>query len=325
MIRPAQLKNVVAIAYTLSIYSFGVVLIMLQPWQLNILGVILLIHAFLLTATLTHEFIHGNIFKDRRWNTFLGQVSTHLNGACYASWDALVEHHFNHHLYHADFVRFDILKYLNTINPLLHLVYIALEWLYFPIFEFEMRWRVILAPFFEPAKRSLTGRTIALMLYRTAAFALLAWVSWKGLLLYFLAYISFVNIMRFADAFHHTYEYAIMGQALPKRDRIYEQEHTFSNLVSTKYPWLNLLFLNFGYHNAHHHNMSVPWHELPELHQKLYREKGGGLLPLPQLVKNYHRFRLYRLFSGQGDAVLQEGAGLDSFTGGVAVSFLTPP
>lgn len=71
--------------------------------------------------------------------------------------------------------------------------------------------------------------------------------------------------------------------------------------------------------------MSVPWYELPALHQKLYSEKGGGLLPLPQLVSNYHRFRVYRLFSGQGDAVLAETSALDSFTGGVAVSFLTPP
>lgn len=131
--------------------------------------------------------------------------------------------------------------------------------------------------------------------------------------------------MRFADAFHHTYEYAIVGQQFPKRDRVYEQEHTFSNFVSVKHPWLNLLFLNFGYHNAHDHNMSVPWHELPELHQKLYSEKGGGLLPLPQLVNNYHRFRLHRLFFGQGDAIREGGSALDSFTGGVAVSFLTPP
>lgn len=350
--KSARFKNVGAIAYTLIVYSLGILLIVLQPWQLNVppelhpaaalsllnvLGVILLIHALLLTATFTHEFIHGNIFKDRKWNAFWGQAMTHLNGACYATWDALVEHHFNHHLYHADFVGFDILKYLNTLNPMLRLVYIVLEWLYFPLFEFEMRWRVILAPFFEPTKRSLVWRTIVLMLYRTAAFALLGWVSWKGLLLYFLAYVSFVNIMRFADAFHHTYEYAIVGQEFPKRDsvsdlalpvrrdHVYEQEHTFSNLVSVKYPWLNLLFLNFGYHNAHHHNMSCPWHELPELHQKLYSEKGGGLLPLPQLVSNYHRFRLYRLFSGQGNATLEERSALDSFTGGLAVSFLTPP
>ncbi len=318
-------KNVGAIAYVCTIYGLGLWLIVVQPWQFNILGIILLIHALLLSATFTHEFIHGNIFKDRKLNAFWGKAMTHLNGACYATWNALVEHHFNHHLHHADFVGFDILKYLNTMNPLLRWVYIVFEWLYFPIFEFEMRWRVILAPFFEPMKRSLTLRTIGLMLYRVTAFALLGWISWKGLLLYFLAYVSFVNIMRFADAFHHTYKYAIAGQEFPKRDRTYEQEHTFSNLVSVKYRWLNLLFLNFGYHNAHHHNMSCPWHELPELHQKLYSEKGGGLLPLPQLVSNYHRFRLYRLFSGQGEATLEGEATLDSFTGGVAVSFLTPP
>lgn len=318
------IKNVAAILYTFAMYSFGIVLIVVHPWQFNVLGVVLLVHALLLSATFTHEFIHGNIFKDRKLNAFWGQVMTHLNGACYATWDALVEHHFKHHLHHADFVGFDILKYLNTINPLLRSVYVVFEWLYFPIFEFEMRWRVTLAPFFDPIKRSLVWRTIGLMLYRTVAFALLGWISWKALLLYFLAYVSFVNIMRFADAFHHTYEYAIVGQEFPKRDRIYEQDHTFSNLVSLKHPWLNLLFLNFGYHNAHHHNMSVPWHELPELHQKLYSEKGGGLLLLPQLVKNYHRFRVYRLFSGQGDATL-EGESLDAFTGGVAVSFLTPP
>ena len=319
-------KNVSAILYVFLVYSIGVVFIAVQPWQYNILGVTLLVHALVLSATFTHEFIHGNIFKNRKLNAFWGQAMTHLNGACYATWDALVEHHFNHHLYHADFVGFDILKYLNTINPWLKWVYVVFEWLYFPIFEFEMRWRVILAPFFDPTKRSLIWRTIGLMLYRTIAFALLGWISWKGLLLYFLTYISFVNVMRFADAFHHTYEYAIVGQEFPKRDRIYEQDHTFSNLVSVKHTWLNLLFLNFGYHNAHHHNMSVPWHQLPELHQKLYAEKGGGVLPLPQLISNYHRFRLYRLFSGQGEATLEEGETmLDSFTGGVAVSFLTPP
>ncbi len=323
--KAAQFKNIGAIAYTLTMYNLGVAFIVLPLWQFNVVGVLLLIHAFLLTATFTHEFIHGNIFKERQWNAFWGQWMTHLNGGCYATWDALVEHHFNHHLYHADFVGFDILKHLNTLNPWLRSIYVVLEWLYFPVFEFEMRWRVVLAPFFEPDKRFLRGRAIALMLYRTAAFALLAWISWRALLLYAVAYVSFVNIMRFADAFHHTYEYAIVGQSFPKRDRVYEQEHTFSNLVSVKYPWLNLLLLNFGYHNAHHHNMSVPWHELPALHQKLYNKQGGGLLPLPHLVSNYHLFRLHRLFAGQGEAKLEDQSSLDAFTGGVAVSFLTPP
>ncbi|XGV98617.1 MAG: fatty acid desaturase [Leptolyngbya sp. BL-A-14] len=321
----AQFKNLGAIAYTITIYGLGLVFIVLPAWPLKGLGVLFLIHALVLSATFTHEFIHGNIFSDRRWNAFWGQFMTHLNGGCYAIWNSLVDHHFNHHLHHADFVGFDMVHYFNTMKPWQRSIYLVLEWLYFPIFEFELRWRLLLAPWLEPDKRSLRGRAIALMLYRTAAFALLAWMSWQALVLYAVAYVSFVNLMRFADAFHHTYEYVIVGHAFPKRDRVYEQDHTFSNLVSVNHPWLNLLLLNFGYHNAHHHNMSVPWHELPALHQKLYGKVGGGLLPLSQLVSNYHRFRLQRLFAGQGDMNEEGQLNLEAFTGGVGVSFLTPP
>jgi fatty acid desaturase len=318
------MKSIIALVYTFVVYGLGIGLLLVPFWQLNLIGVIVLIHALVLSATFTHEFIHGNIFKERKLDAFWGQVMTHLNGACYATWEDLVTHHFNHHLHHADFVGFDILTYLNGSKTWKRWIYIAFEWLYLPIFELELRWRIILAPFFESEKRYLMGRTLGLMLYRTAIFALLGWFSLKALILYAIAYISFINIMRFADAFHHTYEYVIIGQEIPKRDRIYEQTHTFSNLVSTKYPWLNLLFLNFGYHNAHHYNMSCPWHELPQLHQQVFKEQPGGIMPLPQLVSNYHRYRISRLFSGQGEAVL-EGDALDAFTGGIAVSFLTPP
>ena len=36
------------------------------------------------------------------------------------------------------------------------------------------------------------------------------------------------------------------------RDREYEQMNTYSNVTSLRHPWLNLLLLNFPYHNAHH-------------------------------------------------------------------------
>jgi fatty acid desaturase len=203
---------------------------------------------------------------------------------------------------------------------------VCLEWLYFPVVEFELRWRVILAPFIESGKQHLRWRNIGLMMYRSIAFGLMAWISWKAVALYFIAYISFVNVVRFVDAFHHTYEYAIAGESFPTRDRIYEQTNTFSNLVSVKYPWLNLLFLNFGYHNAHHHNMRCPWYELPELHAKLYTgNDGGGLLPLPQLLSNYHRFRIKRMFAGQGESDESGGVQIDSFVGAIGVSLLTPP
>jgi fatty acid desaturase len=325
MIQP-KVKNIISIAYVILMYSLGIIAIVVEAWQINLLGAIAIAHSLVISTVLTHEFIHGNIFEQRNLNQFWGQVMTHINGACYATWENLVEHHFNHHLHHVDVVGFNIAEYLQvTIDPWLRRIYPILEWLYFPIFEFELRWRIILAPFFDPQKKSLLGRTIGFSLYRTATFGLLAWISWKAIFWYFLAYVSFVNIMRFVDAFHHTYEYTIMGQEFPQHDRVYEQTNTFSNLVSIEYPWLNLLILNFCYHNAHHHQMSCPWHQLPELHAKLYADRDLQLLPLSRLVSNYHRFRLDRLFAGQGDAIQAGELKLDTFTGGVGVSLLTPP
>ncbi|AFY95458.1 fatty acid desaturase [Chamaesiphon minutus] len=324
MISPNS-KNIVAIAYTFISYSLGILLILSSHWQLNILGIIAIVHSLSIATALTHEFIHGNIFKQRTTNAWWGRVMTHLNGACYAPWENLVEHHFNHHLHHLDVVRFDVVEYLNKLPSWWRSIYVVLEWLYFPVMEFEMRWRIISDPFLDANKRSLRGRTLIFMLYRATAFVILAWLSWKALLLYSIAYISFVNVMRFVDAFHHIYDYAIVGSNFIQRDRVYEQARTFSNLISVRYPWLNLLFLNFGYHNAHHHNMSCPWHELPALHNKLYGNSDRGLFPLPQLVFNYHRFRIDRLFAGQGEINLDRELKLDDFIGGVAVSLLTPP
>jgi fatty acid desaturase len=324
-------KNSLALLYTFLTYGLGIALLLLSSWEWNLVGVILVTHSLILSATFTHELIHGNIFKEsRKLNAFWGQVMTHINGGCYATWDHLVSHHLNHHIHHGDFVGFDPKTHFQAMNPWLRGMYIVCEWAYLPLFEFELRWRVILAPFLEKDNHHLFRRNLGIMVYRTAAFALLGWYSPKTLILYAIAYISFVNLMHFVDAFHHTYEYVIMGQPIPKRDRTYEQKNTFSNFVSTRFPWLNLLFLNFGYHNAHHHNMSVPWHELPKLHQDVFGDASGGIMPLPDLAWNYHKFRLKRMFSGQGEASLESSSestelAIDNFIGGVAVSFLTPP
>jgi fatty acid desaturase len=324
MIQP-KFQNIAAIAYVFILYSSGIFAITLPFWQLNVLGVILIVHSLVISTALTHEFIHGNIFKSRELNAFWGKAMTHVNGACYAPWENIVKHHFNHHLEHVDVVRFDTVKYIKEeVNPVFRWIYIKLEWLYFPLLEFEMRWRIIFEPVLDASKRSLLGRNIGLMIYRTIVFGLLAWISWKALLLYFIAYISFVNCERFIDGFQHTYEYVIIGNEFPKFDRTYEQKNTFSNLFSTKYPWLNLLCLNFGYHNAHHHNMSCPWHELPALHAKLYSESTQNILPLGRLIINYHRFRLSRLLGGQGELDESGALNLAEFAGGVGVSLLTP-
>ena len=318
------LKNLFALSYTLSAYAIGITLLLASFWLFNLLGVILIVHSLLLATAFTHEFIHDNIFKSKNLNRFWGTVMTHLNGACYSPWDALMRHHINHHVYHVDFIPFDYANFVANLNPVLRNILIALEWAYIPAFELIIRGYVIVAPFRQAGKHHLRSRTLLLMLYRVACFGLLGWLSWRALVLYGVAYVCFVLVMRFVDTFHHTYEYVIQGETAPKFDRVYEQENTFSNIVSIKYPWLNLLYLNFGYHNAHHHNMRCPWHELPALHEKLYGREDGQLASFPQLAMNYHKFRLARLTSGQGETIT-ETATIAEFTGAVGVSFLTPP
>ncbi|MBE9178052.1 fatty acid desaturase [Oculatella sp. LEGE 06141] len=325
MLLPPIVKNLSAIAYVLGSYGLGIRLLLAQSWWLNGLGVIVLTHALVISTLLTHEFIHGAIFKERSTNEFWGKLMTHINGGCYATWEDLVQHHFNHHVHHADFIALDSQTYFKTLPSPVRWLFLALEWAYVPVFEFVLRFRIILAPFRQSQRHHLRGRTAALLVYRTGLFVGLGWLSLKALLLYALSYVCFVNVVRFADAFHHTYDYVMVGQPMPKRDRAYESANTFSNLVSTRYPWLNLLYLNFGYHNAHHHDMRCPWHELPALHQRLYGNDVNQLIPLNQLVFNYHRFRLERLFTGQGDAVPQAGVSLETLIGGVGVSLLTPP
>ncbi len=107
---PAKFKNMMAIAYVFSRYILGIILILQPSWLLNIWGVISITHSLVISTALTHEFIHGNIFKSRKLNVFWGEAMTHLNGACYAPWENLVEHHFNHHLHHIDVVRFNVVS-----------------------------------------------------------------------------------------------------------------------------------------------------------------------------------------------------------------------
>ena len=92
---------------------------------------------------------------------------------------------------------------------------------------------------------------------RLLGWAALAWWSLKAVALYALAYVLFVHVLRFADCFQHTYDaYPILGDApIPNdkvRDRAYEQANTYSDVVSVDARWLNLIWLNFGFHNAHH-------------------------------------------------------------------------
>jgi len=155
----------------------------------------------------------------------------------------------------------------------------------------------------------------------------------KVAVLYAIAYLLMMHILRFMDALQHDYPYHAtlfhVGNAPHKGDAEWEQEHTFSVPLSLEHPALNLLTLNFGYHNAHHHDMNVPFYRLPELHEQLTGNDPAKVIPLASQLSLYHRNRVRRICNPQPENYPK---GADYLTtartgrgpiGGNAASFLT--
>jgi fatty acid desaturase len=232
-------------------------------------------------------------------NGLFGNIMLFLTGSCYCRFRYLARNHLAHHKNRADFSSFSIADFLNSLpKPLLQLI-IGLEWLYFPIVNFILRWFCTLSLFFSQTRRDERFRNAGLLLLRSSLFLSLACYSLRAVVLYFIAYICFINILRFVDCFQHTYTVFQLDQTLPQYSLEYEEANTYSNLVSYRWRWLNLLFLNFGYHNAHHRVIHCPWYLLPQLDAELYTSGYRQRVTLNRLVNNYHRFRIARLFNKQ--------------------------
>lgn len=320
------LWNAIAIFYTLSGYLGGIALLLWPNGWLNALGVGLLTHSLILSAYLSHEFMHGTIFERRVWNAAAGNLMLWLNGSCYARFDDLMRLHIAHHVNRVDFCRFDLDIFLQELPAAVRSLLLALEWLYIPSLAFLLRLRTMTAPFWDDSRKDERLRAALILLIRGSLFTLLGVASLKALLLYGLAYVLMLTVLRFVDAFQHTYEVFPIGTPLPKRDRAHEQANTFSNVISLRHWWLNLLLLNFGYHNAHHELMKCPWHSLHELDRDLFTGHEVQYVTLPELLGNYHRYRLARIHSGQGRAVDEDGKlSLETFYGAIEVSFLVLP
>ncbi len=320
--------NILALGYMAAGYLAGVGLLVAQAWWLNALGVLLLAHALTYSAYFLHEFAHGAIFKSNAANQRGGTAMSWINGSCYAPFADLRRKHMRHHIDRADVITFDYKRFLREAPAWVRALVLALEWAYIPAVEFIMRAYVMLLPFIAPERAAGRRRILAVLAVRLAFFAALAWVSPKAVLLYFVAYLLFVTVLRFADAYQHTYDaFAVLtGGSIPNdkvRDHDYEQHNTYSNLVSLGHPWLNLLLLNFSYHNAHHEKPTVPWYRLPRLHRELYADDGTQVLPMAGLLRGFHRHRVQRVLSDDYGVVTTGADKAQDFHGAVGVSFLT--
>jgi fatty acid desaturase len=318
--------NTLALGYATFGWLASFALMAADDWYWNAAGVLLCAHTMVVAAYLIHEAAHYTLFASPAVNRIAGEAMSLVAGSAYASFERIRHMHLRHHRDRADVTCFDIRSFLSR-RPIVRRLVCRLEWAYVPAVEIIMHLQVIVRPFLTASQRKHLPRMVAILALRTSLLAGLATASLKALLLYGMAYWLLLTTLNFFDAFHHTFEqyFADADAPVPMngRDRAYEQANTYSNVVSIRHPSLNLLTLNFGYHNAHHERAATPWYRLPALHGELFGQSASELMPLSQLLRTFHANRLRR--------VLEEGYGevgigpnrADAYVGAHGVSFLT--
>ena len=322
--------NLLAVSYALLGWPAALwMLTQAQPgW--NAAGVLLAAHTLIISGYLIHECAHHCVFTTGSANDRLGVLMSWINGACVANYLRLKTKHLRHHADRLDVVTFDYRSAVKAAPAWVGKSILALEWAYVPAIELLMRGMVIITPF-QDGRRQDRIRVVAVVAIRVIFWTALALVSMKAVLLYALSYFLFLNVLRFMDAFQHTYE-VFPSRSLepapadPRRNRRYEYENTYSNLLAVRWKWLNLLVLNFAYHNAHHARSGAPWYRLPTLHYALYKESDPQVLPFRALIASYHRHRVARVMAddyGSVGAAGATGTRAGNFVGAVGVSFLT--
>ena len=309
-------------------HALGIALLAQGGWIPFLAGILLLAHGLVVAGYLIHECAHLVVFRKRDWNMRLGGLLSWLCGASYASFGRIQRMHLRHHGDRADVVCFDLKAYLRSAPAWLRNTVLALEWAHVPASEGVMHAQVMVRPFLEEGLHYERGRVIATAASRLAFFALLFAIGPWVLIGYGIAYLLFVKALFLADAFAHTYPFIVLEHersALDSsgRNAEWDARNTWSNLVSDRFPVLNVLNLNFGYHNAHHDRPAEPWYRLPEVHANLYPADSVKVMPYREVWRSFHRNRV-RCILAEEETGPGEGPGrADGFLAVHGVSFLT--
>jgi len=321
-----------AVAYVIGAYALGITGLFHSSLPVNAAATLLLTHAMTISAYLIHECGHNMIFRRHRDNAILGRLMSWLCGAAYGTYEDMRYKHFRHHVDNDDVVWFSYDTFFER-HPITTGIVRVLEWFYIPAHDLLMHCVMVFTSFVIPQRRDQRLRNVVVILIRGSIFVTVAILFPKSALLYVVAYLIMMQILRFMDSVQHDYPYNTTlfetSRAPHKGDSEWEQEHTFSNTLSLRFPRLNWLVLNFGYHNAHHADMNLPFYRLPALHAEICGNDPASVIPLWAQLKLYHHNRVSRVYNPQPEGypqgreylrTAQSGSGP---IGGNAASFLT--
>ena len=332
-----------------------------------VVGIILSFHGRIIASYLIHEAAHANIYIQPKYNRYFGITCLWLAGCPYGDFTHIKWMHMSHHNDRADTVEFNYKDFLKRNRWLCQLV-LLLDFSFIPAVETLMHLRTafyflkvmplpsngnnnkkkdsrMIITSTTRHQSSFVGTTIMLIFYYVL------WCKSPYLVVQYLCMGALVlQYLSFNDAFHHTYEGIVMKDYITpgpgSRTLQYEEDNTYSNLISTQYPIWNLLSLNFGYHNAHHTKAMVPWYDLPQYHDALYGRSSGTtttttgtsgnpstefwtypqLLPMKDLIHAFYRYRVRRVLDddyGYVGPVPGDPKRAEHFVGALGVSFLT--
>jgi fatty acid desaturase len=329
---PAGLRyNGATLAYAVLGYVAGFAGLFHPYWAVNLTATLLLAHAMTIAAYMIHECGHNLVFNSIRDNAKLGRFLSWLCGAAYGTYEDMRYKHFRHHVDVDDVVWFDYERFFHEHPAVLRLTKV-LEWFYIPAHDLIMHTIMVFTSFIIPQRRNQRRRNVTVILIRGSIFAALLVFFPKAALLYAIAYMLMMTVLRFMDSLQHDYGYNLtlfdFGKPPRKGDFEWEQEHTFSNPHTFNDGIFNWFTLNFGFHNAHHADMTVPWYRLPAKHRELFGGDPANVIPLWPQLKIFHKQRVKRIVGNhEGDVPFGRGfliaARKADVFGGNAASFLT--
>ncbi|WP_293323404.1 fatty acid desaturase [Parvibaculum sp.] len=323
------IPNTLAFSYVAVAHVSGIALLALANPIAWIAGTLLVAHSLIVAAYLIHDLAHMAIFRSRKLTLVVAEMLSWFCGGAYAPISRIVRMHMRHHVDKADLAHFDPRVFLKTAPGWLRRLVYALEWCYVPAVELIMHYQVVARPFIKKEFASERLRVLFVGLTRGAFFVFLFMLSPWALLGYAVAYMIFLTELFIADAYAHDYEFFLVGDANEKVSREgrggddYDLHHTYSNLISVRHPWLNLLNLNFGYHSVHHDGPTIPWYKLPEVHRQTYPADAPQVLPYSELWRSFHANRTRRIEAFDAGSIGEGSHRADGFLGVHGVSFLT--